>query len=103
MSSKSSLYLSAVGQLIDRQTVVQAQGESEITQAAGQVIFHQDVGALDVPVCHWYFVSAAGGVVTVKVRHSSGQGAPQHPQAMPANHVVNQVFLQVACGVVGRD
>lgn len=98
-----SLYLSAVGQLIDRQIVVQAQGKSEIAQAAGQVIFHQDVGALDVPVCDWHFVAPAVGMVTVKVRHSTGQGTPHHPQVMPVNHMVNQVLLQVPCGVVGRD
>lgn len=97
------LYLSAVGQLIDGQIVVQAQGKSEITQAAGQVAFHQDVGALDVPVCDGHFGAPAAGVVAVKVRHSTGQGTPQHPQVMPVKHMVNQVLLQVPRGVVGRD
>ena len=64
------LYLPAVGQLIHRQRVVQAQGQAEVTQAAGQVVLHQDVGALYVPVSDGHFVATAGGVVAVKVSHS---------------------------------
>lgn len=64
-------YLPTVGQLIHRQTVVQAKGEAKVTQDAGQVIFHEYVGALNVPVRDGHLVATAGGVVAVKVRHST--------------------------------
>lgn len=43
-------HLSTVGEIIHRQTAVQTQAQPKVTQAAGQVVLHQDVGALQVSV-----------------------------------------------------
>ena len=43
-------HLPAVGQVVHRQEVVQAETQAKVTQAARQVALHQDVGALQVPV-----------------------------------------------------
>lgn len=97
------LYLSTVGQLIYRQSVVQAEGKAKVTQAAGQVAFHEYVGALNVPVRDRHFVATTGGVVTVKVRHSTREWTPQYPQVVPVDDMVNQVLLEVPSWVVGCD
>lgn len=47
---KRSTHLSTIGQIIHRQAAVQLQAQPEVAQAAGQVVLHQDVGALEVTV-----------------------------------------------------
>lgn len=46
----STTDLSAVGEVVDGHAAVQAQCQPKVTQAAGQVALHQDVGALEVSV-----------------------------------------------------
>lgn len=65
-------YLPTVGQVIHRQGRVQTQGKPKVTQAAGQVILHEDVGALEVPVHNGHLGPPAQGVVTVQVSNAPG-------------------------------
>lgn len=50
MKWKLASNLPTVGEVIHRQTAVQTESQAEVTQAACQVVFHQDVGALQVTV-----------------------------------------------------
>ena len=42
--------LSTVGEVIHSQTAVQTESQPEVTEAQRQVVLHQDVGALQVPM-----------------------------------------------------
>ena len=50
ISQDMSSHLPAVGQVVHGQEVVQAESQAKVTQAARQVVLHQDVGALQVPM-----------------------------------------------------